>query len=172
MIKQILIPIILVAAFIVAVGLFMKRAPNLAPVNPSPQTQNLKTIAVGGKEIHVEMADTPALRSRGLSGRTSLEEDRGMLFAFDSKNLSPTFWMKDMKIAIDIIWIDSSSNGLADAKIIRIDKGVVPPPEGTPDSELALFNPGAPIDYVLEVNAGFSDKNGIKVGDSVDLSGI
>jgi uncharacterized membrane protein (UPF0127 family) len=71
--------------------------------------------------------------------------------------------MKDMRFAIDIIWID-------DEKIVQIDKAIQPPEEGTPDEELILYTVNQPIDYVLEVNAGFVEKNNIEKGDPVDLS--
>jgi len=72
--------------------------------------------------------------------------------------------MKDMFIPIDIIWID---NG----KVIQIDRDVQPEP-GVDDSDLAFYIPADPIDYVLEVNARFCEKNLIEVGDVVDLSGV
>jgi uncharacterized membrane protein (UPF0127 family) len=73
--------------------------------------------------------------------------------------------MKDMLIPLDFIWV-------ANGKIVKIDKNVPAPAPNTPDGNLKTYSPGTPIDYVLEVNAGFSDKNNIKVGDSVNLSGI
>ena len=65
-----------------------------------------------------------------------------------------------MLIPLDIIWI---GNG----KIVKIDENVPAPVAGTSDSKLLNYSPGSPIDYVLEVNAGFSDKNNFKVGDLV-----
>ena len=70
-----------------------------------------------------------------------------------------------MLISIDIIWIN-------DGTVAKIDKNIEPPAPGTVDSQLKLYRPDTPIDYVLEVNAGFSDKNSIGIGDSVDLSAI
>lgn len=65
-----------------------------------------------------------------------------------------------MEFAIDIIWIK-------DGKIIQIDKNVEAPAVGTPDNKLKLYSPKSAVDYVLEVNSGYSDLNNIKVGDSV-----
>ncbi|MGB6881980.1 MAG: DUF192 domain-containing protein, partial [Microgenomates group bacterium] len=108
---------------------------------------------------------TEIQRRQGLSGKENLPEGEGMLFIFESKNIQPPFWMKDMKFAIDIIWID-------DDKIVQIDKDIQPPEPGASDNKLVLYTPNQPIDYVLEVNAGFSEENKIKVGDSVNLSVI
>ena len=85
-----------------------------------------------------------------------------MLFTFDPQNVTPGFWMKEMLIPIDIIWIEGGH-------VVKIDKNVEAPKENTPDSELKIYTPDTPIDYVLEVNAGFSDKNSIKVTDTVIL---
>ena len=64
-----------------------------------------------------------------------------------------------------MIWI-------ADGKIVAINKNIPKPAPNTPDNQLKTYSPGQFIDRVLEVNAGFADKNKIKVGDSVDLSHI
>ena len=59
-------------------------------------TKNKNIVLVGNVEIEIEIADTPAERSQGLSGRRSLAENEGMLFVFDS-SLIASFWMKDMR---------------------------------------------------------------------------
>ncbi len=160
MIKQLVLPLVAVAAFIVIVGLLVKNSANIA-LPGVPQ----KTVTIGSKTINVEVAKTPDERTRGLSGRYSLGEENGMLFVFDAQNITPNFWMKGMLIPLDIIWIN-------DGKIVKIDKNAEAPKENTPDQKLTIYAPGIPIDYVLEVNAGFSDKNNVKVGNSVDLAKI
>ncbi len=154
MIKQIFLPLIAVGIFIVLVGLFMKNS----------ETKP-KTLTIGSKTISIEIAKTAESRTKGLSGRSALTENNGMLFVFDRQDILPTFWMKDMLIPIDIIWIN-------DEKVAKIDKDVKAPDKNTPDNKLPTYAPNTPIDYVLEVPAGFSDKNNIKIGDSVDLPGI
>ena len=157
MIKQLVLPFLGVIAFIAIVGIFLQKTSNLTP------TQH--TVAIDGKVINVEIANTPEERQQGLSGRTSLAVDGGMLFIFESKGVNPTFWMKEMLFPLDFIWIGSG-------KVVKIDKNVPIPAPNTPDSGLKLYTAGQPVDYVLEVNAGFSDSNSIKVGDSVALTGI
>jgi uncharacterized membrane protein (UPF0127 family) len=131
------------------------------PKGPVGQREEIK---IKGTKIYIELADTPLEKTKGLSGRNSLGKSEGMLFIF-AQNTQPSFWMKDMNFGIDIIWID-------DGKIIQIDKNVPNPSFGTPDSQLPRYTPKEPIDYVLEVNAGFSDKNNFEVGDPVDLSSL
>lgn len=168
MFKQVILPILGVVVFIVIVGIFVQKSssPGLTGFFvPQPTTIAEKTITIKATKINAQVADTAEKRRNGLSSITSLNDDSGMLFVFDTKGVTPLFWMKDMLIPLDLIWISSG-------KVIKIDKNVPIPTPGTPDGNLKTYSAGAPIDYVLEVNAGFSDKNKINVGDGVDLSGI
>ena len=123
--------------------------------------QDKAKVIINDITIYVDIADTPEKMARGLSGRKSLEEFEGMLFDF-GKKLTPRFWMKDMLIPIDIIWI-------ADGEVVGIEKNVPPPEKETADSQLPLYHPPKPINYVLEVNTGFADKNDVSVQDMVKL---
>lgn len=69
-----------------------------------------------------------------------------------------TFWMKEMHFPLDIIWID---NG----KIVGIEKNA-PIPTSV---NIPTFPSPTQVTNVLEVNAGFSDKNNLKTGDKVAL---
>ena len=160
MFKSLFAPILAVIAVIIVVGYFYKNPQKLSNIQ-TPQ----KIVKIAEVSIPVELADTDEKRVKGLSGRSSFDEKSGMLFVFDNKQITPVFWMKDMQIPLDIIWIGSG-------KIVKIDENVPAPVAGTPDTKLTNYSPGSPIDYVLEVNSGFSGKNKIKAGDSVDLSGI
>lgn len=162
MFKDLFAPILGVIAFIIVVGLFVQKSDSIKipGVTPLATTSTTKTITVGSKTINIEVVDTPDKRAQGLSGRTELATGTGMLFVFDKKDLTPSFWMKDMKMSIDIIWIN-------DGKIVKIDKSVPKPEPGTPDNKLPTYSPGQPIDYVLEVSSGYSDANNISVGNSV-----
>lgn len=167
MVKQLVVPFALVAAFIILVGLLVKNSSNIKipGLTPTSSSVSEKTIKVAGKTIKVEVVDTKEKREKGLSGRTELPGDTGMLFVFDEKDKTPGFWMKGMLIPIDIIWI---RNGL----VVKIDKNVPPPSAGTDDSALPIYFPGQTIDHVLEVAGGYSDSNGIIVGSKVEYQGI
>lgn len=165
--KKVLYPLLGVILFILAVGLLTKSVQNgslkLGSLSSSSETSQ-KQVKINDKTVFVEVASTDAARAKGLSGRTSLASDSGMLFTFPQNNVLPNFWMKDMQIALDIVWIGGG-------KVVKIDRNAQPEP-GKKDSELTIYRPNQPVDYVLEVNAGFCDANNIKEGDSVDLSGI
>ena len=120
-------------------------------------------VVIDDHQINVWVARSNQELSRGLGGVAQMDENQGMIFIFAQHDTRPSFWMKDMLIPLDMIWIN-------DNKVTQIHKDV-PPPQ-SPTDNLPLYTPDQPIDYVLEVNAGFSDRNGIEVGDSVEMIGI
>lgn len=117
------------------------------------------TVRVGRATVRVELALTPEMWARGLSGRASLAPDHGMLFVFPSPS-QQMFWMKDMLIPLDIIWIrEARVTGVAElAKPPTVTGGVVQ----------EFVSPGL-VDQVLEVPAGFARHEDIKVGDLVEV---
>ncbi len=168
--KKVILPLLLVIIFITVAGIFYRKNQGLSPLpfnsTKTSTPQEIKTVKIGDTSVRVKVAQTDTERQKGLSGRSSLEKNEGMLFVINNK-ATPTFWMKDMKFAIDIIWILSSSGDVKNGKIIQIDKNALAPPPGTSDNKLKLYSPKSAVDYVLEVNSGYSDLNNIKVGDTV-----
>jgi hypothetical protein len=111
-------------------------------------------IKIGGKTIKVELARSPQEKEVGLSGRQSLPPDQGLLFIFDKPRYYP-FWMKDMKFPIDIVWLDK--NGF----VIDITKNL------QPSSFPQRVTSKSPSQFVLELNANFTEQNNIKIGDKL-----
>ena len=118
---------------------------------------NEKSIKINDTEIKVAIADTPLKQGRGLGGKQSLKPDEGMLFVFSNYQIR-SFWMKDMQFGIDIIWIRNN-------QIVGIEKNV---PLADSQNLKSYLSP-IPVNYVLEVNAGFCDGHNIKTGDRVDF---
>ncbi len=113
------------------------------------------SVAAKGARIVAEVATVPEARFCGLSRRSELPENHGMLFVFpDAKRLS--FWMKDTRIPLSIAFIDD--NGY----IVDIQKMDPTPPTQSYYSPL-------PVRYALEVNQGWFEKNGIGHGDRVEF---
>lgn len=131
-----------------------------ASVAPAPPAVSIG----GGAAVPVELALTGAQRSRGLSGRESLPAGSGMLFVFDQPNKSG-FWMPEMRFSLDIIWIG------ADCRLVHIEAEVPHPAPDTPRSELPIYAPDAPGQYVLEVNAGDAARAGWQTGDAATFRG-
>ncbi len=129
---------------------------------PSKIPGALQTVHIAGTNISVEIVNTEADKENGLSGRENLSENNGMLFNYKDNPQFLTFWMKDMKIPIDIIWIKNN-------KVVQIDENIPIPLPGTSDFNLKHYPSKFVVDYVLEVNAGFSKKHNFKVGDNVEI---
>lgn len=144
--------------FIVFIGLLSQGKLEFLTNKISKPTTVDNIIKIDETKIKVEVAKTNEERSKGLSNRDFLDQDSGMLFVFGESS-KPTFWMKDTKIALDIIWIK-------DDKVVLINKNVNPEPD-VKDSDLKKYPAPSEIDYVLEVNAGFSDKHKITTGSTV-----
>jgi len=119
-----------------------------APVEPVPQT--------APATFMFEIRDTEAERKQGLSGRTDVPSNYGMLFVFPEKTV-PGFWMKDMHVSIDMIWLSD------DGTILGIEDSV------SPSTYPRTFVPPEPVRYVLETRAGEARAQGWTVGATVDL---
>lgn len=115
-------------------------------------------VTVGGVNLITSLSTTPDAQSKGLAIRDSLNENEGMLFIFETPQ-KYSFWMKDMKFPIDIIWINQ------DGKIVHIEKNLPPCVFLLPCPSYA---PNDDSLYVLEVVSNFTNKFDINVGDSVD----
>ncbi len=100
------------------------------------------TIAVGGSELLVAVADDPAERRQGLMGVDDLGDLDGMLFQFPNEAISG-FWMKDTLMALDIAFFGDDM-GLVDSL------SMVP---CSPDSCLS-YVADAPFSWALETPAG------------------
>jgi len=109
-------------------------------------------------KVNVELANTEEKRRLGLSFRQYLGDYDGMLFAFGS-DVSNPFWMKDMKIPLDIIFVDSNYF------IVDIKEAQAP----CTSTYCPNIYSSTPFRYVLEVNSGFVEKNGITKDGSLVL---
>ncbi|HUD44146.1 MAG TPA: DUF192 domain-containing protein [Patescibacteria group bacterium] len=121
-----------------------------------------KTVTIDKKTFTVEVEQTEAAREQGLSGRSGLTVNQGMLFLFDHPDRY-SFWMKDMKFPIDIIFINNN-------KVIDIFPNVPIPTAGSTLSTLPIYTPDSPANEVLEVAAGQAKINNFKNGDTVTTS--
>jgi uncharacterized protein len=130
-------------------------------VETTSGTSGLRTLVIdasGGKKVsvRVEVADDLVEQAKGLMDRTTLGENRGMLFVYpEERELS--FWMKNTLIPLSIAFIDS------ERRIIDIQD--MKPLDDEPPSYVSA----EPAQYALEVNQGFFEEQGVKAGDRVEL---
>lgn len=101
-----------------------------------------------GVPIQAEVADTPQKRAKGLMFRENLGQHRGMLFIFNEPQ-AWTFWMKNTRIPLDIIWMDNKK------RIVHIEQNV--PGCQRTDESCPQYRPNENAMYVLEIAAGTAD---------------
>lgn len=111
--------------------------------------------------IPVEIARDRAALTNGLSGRLSLDADKGLLFIFQKAD-TYRFWMPDMHFPIDIIWLNDDSVAYINENVSNNFNPVNP----------AFYYAPKPVRYVLEVNAGFAQSHNIKPGDKVRFNSV
>lgn len=119
----------------------------------TPKTVSLR---VNETIVVAEIAQTPEEKNRGLSGRTALANDEGMFFINDNDDFH-SIWMKDMRFPIDILWL------AADGRVVDIKL------DAEPESYPEIFRPRKIARYVLEVNAGFSERHSVNIGARIKL---
>lgn len=106
-------------------------------------------------EIDIEVAADDESRAKGLMWRRSMQEEQGMLFIMEEQEVQ-SFWMLNTYIPLDIIFADEQK------QIVTIRSHTVP-------QSLQPVTSDKPALYVVEVNAGFCERNGIEVGDIIDF---
>ena len=128
---------------------------------PIPFTKT-PTATIDNQKFTLLVAKSAKEKEVGLSDKTSLPQDTGMLFHFEQPDYY-SFWMKNMKIPIDIVYINKNH-------IVTIFQNAQPPKS---DQEaLTIFKPEEPADTVLEINAGLSQKYNFKKGDGVKIENL
>jgi uncharacterized protein len=116
-------------------------------------------VTVNGLVLVADISVTNEQRTKGLSVKDGLAENEAMLFVFDNE-AEHTFWMKDMKFPIDIIWIDS------DKTIVHIEHNLQPCGYGL---LCPTYKPGQDSLYVLETVSGFAEKHNVVQGTRVQF---
>lgn len=115
-------------------------------------------VKIGTATFNVRVAKDDTSRELGLSGVESLAPTQGLLMAYDSDGIWG-IWMKDMKIPLDILWINSEK------KVVYMVKNA-----GPELSTTKIFKSKDPARYILEVPAGSIEDFGIKVGDTAEFT--
>jgi uncharacterized membrane protein (UPF0127 family) len=146
--------------FIVSIVLCMALVISAILIAQFPSEKNATAfVFINQQKISVEVADTAQKRIQGLSGRNGLPRLSGMLFIFDPPE-SPTFWMKDMKFNLDIVFI---RNG----RVVDVFENI---PYPKAHEQPQTVNPTHEIDRALELPVGTVKIVHIKVGDVVSFS--
>ena len=116
----------------------------------------------GPVKIHVEYAETPEEQKQGLMGRASISKNSGMLFVFPDEK-QRNFWMKNTLIPLEVLFISSKG---------AINEIISLMPCLPKTSNCPVYESINPARFVLEVNAGFTERAKIVEGDILEISGF
>lgn len=114
-------------------------------------------VTVGDHVVGLEVAQTQEQQATGLMYRSTLADDRGMLFEFKPPQ-NVRFWMKDVAIPLDMIFIK-------DGKLKAI-AAAVPPCKTTP---CPTYGAGTLVDRVIELRGGRAKELGLTVGTPLNV---
>ncbi len=155
----------LIAILVIITGVLYAVLDNFRTIPPVPPTgmrAERVAIRIHGQNILAEIANTEEEKEKGLGGRTALGSNEGMFFPFPERG-SYGFWMKGMKIPIDIVWISGTT-------VIGFEENVPFPQDASvDDGKLPVYLPPSPVDGVLELQAGKVKSIGLQAGDLADF---
>ncbi len=150
--------IIVLAVILLLVAAAIPFSQNYLKNNRLPFSKTA-TAKIDNQTFRLYSTDSDKDKEVGLSNRNNMPQDYGMLFTFAAPDYY-SFWMRDMKFPIDIIFI-------RDNRIVTIHSSVQPPK--SKDDSLTIYKPEEPANAVLEINAGLTQKYGFKKGDEVKI---
>lgn len=125
----------------------------VAATPAAPRAHVVLSGSQGERTVTVEVVSSPRAVERGLMYRQHLPLDEGMLFLMGEEDVQ-SFWMRNTLIPLDMIFIDKGF------KVV----GIVENAEPRTETSRTVNKPSS---YVLEVNGGWSAKNGIAAGATV-----
>jgi uncharacterized protein len=114
-------------------------------------------VELRGTRFAVDIADDDESRARGLMFRDSLPDDSGMLFLHDREE-PQSFWMKNTRIALDILYFDRERRLVAMAQR-------VPPCSG--GNACPSYPSRRAAKFTLELSAGTAHRLGLNIGDEL-----
>ena len=155
-----------VGALVLPLSLLMAAAgPTTAPVESKPVREQ---VVIAGETFRLELAVTEKTRTRGLGGRTKIDNDGGMLFVFRHAR-QRTFWMKDCLVDIDAMFLDDRG------RVTAVHKMKKQPPRADNESVAAYehrlkhYSSRRPCRFVIELKPGSIDRLEIKPGQTIKL---
>ena len=130
-------------------------------------------VKIAGQTFKVEPALDDPTRIKGLSGRTEIPDDGGMIFVFPNTQVRH-FVMRDCPIPIDIMFLDGAGH-------VLVTHAMVPEKPREPDEEadayerrLKPYSSRFPTAIAIELKGGKIKELGIQKGDTIefDIEGL
>ena len=158
---QALIPITIAAVIIGVIGLYTLPSDSKLESVEFPRG----TIMIDDEVLEVQIADSEPRRVRGLMFQDQLPYDQGMIFVFDGPGLY-SLWMLNMQFSLDMIWFDQ------DGHVVHIEENVPPCKTVVEITSCPSLVSDNEASYVLEVTAGFVDRNNISKDSKLTIISI
>jgi len=142
--------------------------PALAACDATAPGPAFEAIRIGGQPWRLEVVADDAARTRGLSGRSELPADGGMLFVFPDAQLR-SFWMYDCLIPIDLIFLDRLG------AITALHEMPIELPRGESETELAYesrlprYSSRLPAQFAIELPAGSIRALGLRPNTRIEI---
>jgi uncharacterized membrane protein (UPF0127 family) len=132
------------------------------------------TVTIAGKAFTLETALSPTKQFKGLSGRTDIPSDGGMIFVFPTAQ-ERYFVMRDCPVPIDIVFLDAKMKVTAQHEMVPEPPST--PAELVPDSDgrnayerrLKPYHSKFPAMYVLEFKGGTIKGLNLKEGQKLEI---
>jgi uncharacterized protein len=109
--------------------------------------------------VTAAIASTSAEQAQGFMFKPAISDDEAMLFVYRSDGIY-SFWMKNTRFALDIIWLD------AEKKAVYIKENFLP----CVKDPCPIETPLQKARYVLEVKSGTVKKTAFKLGERIDFN--
>jgi len=120
-----------------------------------------KSLQIGDKTYEIFLTENEEDMKKGLAAFDDIKDSQGMLFEFEVEDFH-SFWMKDMKFDIDIIFLDK------EMKVVHIFENVRKDTYKN-QNDYKIFIPKLKSKYVIEIKSGEVKKNKLKLGDIIKL---
>ena len=129
-----------------------------APARAPEDIEVRYTVAVGGREVQMQLAVRPGELQRGLMGRAGLQPDEGMLFLF-ARPQRMSFWMRNTPLPLDIGYFDQEG----------VLREVYPL---FPYNETPVVSVAEDLRFALEMRQGWFREHGVRPGARIDLEAV
>jgi uncharacterized membrane protein (UPF0127 family) len=151
-----------------AAGLLVLALAHAAAAGGEAPPPEVVWVALGGETFSLELAADPVKRHRGLSGRSGMARNGGMLFVLPSPERF-VMVMRDCPEPLDLLFLD------ARGRVVALHEMQPEPPRRpgeTPfqyEQRLRRYASGGPVQFAVEIAGGRLRELGIAVGDRIPL---